>query len=261
MNEVNRTLFIPLYGKAKVSRQGIILSDPYAEKIWDSEGFALRGRSASKWLAYNMAMRARVFDDWTDGMLAADKGAMVLHIGCGLDSRCKRVKTDHGLWIDCDFPDVITVRRRYYEETDSYRMIELDASKAEQISTLPDCDTAVVVLEGICMYLSDKELQGLFRALRDKYRNVHILADFYTVFGARASRYKNPVNDVGVTKVYGVDDIESLIRDTGLHLKAEHSFTPDHLVKELKPSDRRIFRFLFTGRSYRRIYRLYELST
>ncbi len=61
---MNKTLYIPLYGKSKVSQQGIILHDPSAEKIWKEEGFPIRGKSRSKWLAYNMAMRARVFDDW-----------------------------------------------------------------------------------------------------------------------------------------------------------------------------------------------------
>ena len=65
MNEVNKTLYIPLYGKSKVSRQGIILNDPSAEEIWKEEAFPIHGKSKSKWLAYNMAMRARVFDDWT----------------------------------------------------------------------------------------------------------------------------------------------------------------------------------------------------
>ncbi len=51
MNEVNKTLYIPLYGKSKVSRQGIILSDPAAERIWQEEAFPIHGRSASKWLA------------------------------------------------------------------------------------------------------------------------------------------------------------------------------------------------------------------
>ena len=69
MNEVNKTLFIPLYGKAKVSKQRIILHDPAAERIWAAEGFPIRGKSKSKWLCYNMAMRARVFDDWAEAML------------------------------------------------------------------------------------------------------------------------------------------------------------------------------------------------
>ena len=33
MNEVNQTLYIPLYGKAQVSKRGIILKDAMAEKI------------------------------------------------------------------------------------------------------------------------------------------------------------------------------------------------------------------------------------
>ena len=84
MNEVNRTLFIPLYGKSLVSRRKIILDDPTAERIWEAEGFPIRGKSKSKWLAYNMAMRARVFDDWTDRMLEELPDALVLHVGCCL---------------------------------------------------------------------------------------------------------------------------------------------------------------------------------
>ena len=78
MNEVNRTLYIPLYGKALVSRRNMILEDPDAERIWAAEGFAMHGKAKSVWLAYNMAMRARVFDDWTDEMLRQHPDALVL---------------------------------------------------------------------------------------------------------------------------------------------------------------------------------------
>ena len=51
MNEVNKTLYIPLYGKSKVSRQGIILNDPCAEEIWKEEAFPIHGKSKSNgWL-------------------------------------------------------------------------------------------------------------------------------------------------------------------------------------------------------------------
>ena len=32
MNEVNKTLYIPLYGKSEVSKKKIIINDPTAEK-------------------------------------------------------------------------------------------------------------------------------------------------------------------------------------------------------------------------------------
>ena len=42
MDPVNKTLYIPLFGKALVSRMGILLHDSRAEAIWDKEGFPLK---------------------------------------------------------------------------------------------------------------------------------------------------------------------------------------------------------------------------
>ena len=260
MNEVNKTLFIPLYGKALVSKKGIILKDPTAERIWEAESFPIRGKSRSKWLAYNMAMRARVFDDWTDDMLAQDQEALVLHVGCGLDSRCERVLHSYKAWIDCDLPEVAEIRKKYFKESDFYQIRALDATSPEQLFQLPDSRTAIVILEGVTMYLTSDQLHSFFETLQNKYGRLHILADFYTEFGARASKYKNTVNDVGVNKLYGFDDLQTVLEGLKIRFKAEHTFTPSNLINELKPAERGIFRLLFTGKIYRKIYRLLELE-
>ena len=62
MNNVNKTLYIPLYGKAYVSKRGLFLHDTKAEEIWQAEQFALKGKSKSKYLAYYMGIRSAVFD-------------------------------------------------------------------------------------------------------------------------------------------------------------------------------------------------------
>ncbi|MBQ3385284.1 MAG: class I SAM-dependent methyltransferase [Erysipelotrichaceae bacterium] len=260
MNEVNKTLYIPLYGKSYVSKLNMILKDPMAEKIWAEESFPLKRKSKSKWLTYNMAMRARVFDDWTDAMLAENKEAVVIHIGCGLDSRYLRVKRKYEKWADCDLPEVISVREKYFTKSDTYEMISVDATDPEQISKLPDGDTAIVILEGLCMYLTNEQVHGLLQALKDKYASLHILMDVYTEFGARASKIKNPISEVGVTEVYGIDNIEDIIGNLDIRLKSEHSFTPENLIKELPESDQRVFRLLYTGSLYGKIYRLFELE-
>lgn len=261
MTEVNKTLFIPLYGKSQVSKKGLILHDPTAEKIWKEEAFPIKGKSKSKWLTYNMAMRARVFDDWTENMLEQDPDAIVLHLGCGLDSRCIRVKHPYANWIDGDFQDVISLRKHYFEETETYHMRVIDVSDTRQIEMLPDHDAAIVILEGISMYLSNEQINRFFLALHEKYQRLHILMDVYTEFGAKASKYKNPVNDVGVTKLYGIDDFQPVLQNTGIKIKSEHSFTPDRLVNELSGFDKFVFRILFTGAMYQKFYRLYELET
>ena len=260
MTNVNQTLFIPLYGKAKVSRQGIIIKDSMAEKIWDAEAFAIHGKSKSKWLTYNMAMRAKIFDDWVEKMLAENPEALVLHIGCGLDSRAFRIAAPYSNWIDGDFPEVLEARKKYYSENEHYKMLAFDASKSELVEKLPDAKTVIVVFEGISMYLRNEELNAFVRALDKKFPQIHMLLDVYTVFGAKASKYKNPINDVGVTTVWGLDDINVVIAGTQFKCDAEHSLTPENLVNQLPPFDRGFFKFLFTGSFYRKIYRLYEIS-
>ena len=260
MTEVNKTLFIPLYGKAKVSKQGIIIKDSMAEKIWNAEGFDIRGKSKSKWLTYNMAMRAKIFDTWVEKMLSENPDALVLHIGCGLDSRAFRISGTYKLWIDGDFPEVLEARKKYYSENEHYKMMEFNAAKAEMVGKLPDAKTVIIVFEGISMYLRNEELNAFVRALDNKYPQVHMLMDVYTVFGAKASKYKNPINDVGVTRVWGIDDINVVLAGTQLKCEAEHSLTPENLVNQLPSFDRGFFKFLFTGSFYRKIYRLYELS-
>ena len=123
MNGVNKTLYIPLYGKAYVSKRGIILKDKKAEEIWAAEGFPLKGKAKSKWLAYYMGIRSAVFDGWVKEKLEAFPGAAVIHIGCGMDSRVLRIGDGSHTWFDVDFPDVISERARYYSETDGYKMI------------------------------------------------------------------------------------------------------------------------------------------
>lgn len=120
MDNVNKTLYIPLYGKAFVSKKGIILNDAKAEEIWTTEGFELKGKSKSKWLAYYMGMRSAVFDNWLRVQMDNDKDAIVIHIGCGMDGRIQRVGTMGHAWYDVDFPEVIQERKRYYQESGEY---------------------------------------------------------------------------------------------------------------------------------------------
>ena len=254
MDQVNKTLYIPLYGKAYVSEKGILLRDPDAQRIWDTAGIPLKGKSASKWLAYNMGMRSAVFDSWLRQMLTED--AVVLHLGCGLDSRCNRVKCPNS-WYDVDFPAVIEERRKHFAESDTYHMIGADL-RENWLTSVPKGGTAIVVMEGVSMYLTGEERQKLLKALTDHFDRVSLLVDAYTVFAAKATKYKNPINDVGVTQVYGFDDPRELENGTGFSYVREHDMTPEAMIRSLSSWEQILFRKLFAGKTARKFYRLYE---
>ncbi len=259
MNNVNKTLYIPLYGKAYVSQKGIILKDKKAEDIWEKEGFELKRKSKSKYLAYFMAMRSCVFDNWLKEEIQKSNDSVVLHIGCGLDSRCMRVPCDH-LWYDIDFDSVIKERTCYFEETDSYHMIGADVRTCDWIDLIEKKEHAIVVMEGVSMYMSNDELKGLFCLLNHHFKKVSVLMDCYSVFGAKMSQYKNPINEVGVRDVYGLDEPESL-DITGIKYIRSYLLTPDNLIDELEGVEKIIFKKLYAGNIAKKIYKLYELRS
>lgn len=256
MNSVNKTLYIPLYGKAYVSRKGIFLHDPKAEEIWTKAGFPLKGKSKSKWLAYYMGMRSAVFDRWLKAQMQVGPDAVVLHLGCGLDSRVERVGTNGHRWFDVDFPDVIAQRKRYYWETEHYQMIGADVKSSDWLDTLP-AGRAIVIMEGVSMYLRPDELQATLAQITAHFENVHLLMDCYSELAAKASKVRNPIKDVGVTLVYGVDDPKS-VEGKGLAFVCEHEMTPQDLVDALRGAEKRIFKAIYGSRIAKKMYRLYE---
>lgn len=257
MDSVNKTLYIPLYGKACVSQRDLFLKDETAEAIWKTAGFSLESKAKSKWLAYNMGMRAAVFDRWTEEKLAEHPGAAVLHLGCGLDGRVRRITHGGHNWYDVDLPEVIAERRKFFTETETDRMVAADVRQPDWLDSVSG-SVAIVVMEGLSMYLQMGERKQLLRNLKKQFDSVHLLMDAYTVFAAKVTKYKNPINTVGVTEVYGFDDPEDLTVDTGFRFVREGDLTPDSLIGELPEKEQRFFKTMFAGRTARKIYRLYE---
>ena len=257
MNGVNKTLYIPLYGKSYVSRKGIILNDKKAEAVWAAEGFALKGKSKSKWLAYYMGIRAAVFDEWVKEQMTADPEAVVIHIGCGMDSRVLRVGTKGHRWYDVDFPEVIDERKRYFADSAEYQMLAADVRNPQWLERIPERRSAIVVMEGVSMYLTPEERKELTANLCAHFGRISLLMDCYTSFAAKMSKYRNPINEVGVTEVYGMDDPKLCQHDDFVFVR-EHPMTPQKYIDELTGAEKYIFEKLYAGGFSKKLYRLFE---
>ncbi len=253
-----KTLYIPLYRKAAVSRRGILLRDESAERIWREEGFELGGKSKSKWLTLYMGMRAAVFDDWLREKLKENPSALVLHLGCGLDARCERVSEPRAGWYDVDLREVIDTRKRYFGEREGYAMLGGDAARPEEwLLKIPRSKAALIVMEGLSMYLERSALERLFAALQEHFERAELITDVYTELAARLSRRSNPIKDVGAGLVYGVDDARELEINDGVKFTDELSMTPGSKISELHGFERAFFKGMFAGRMTNKIYRLY----
>jgi O-methyltransferase involved in polyketide biosynthesis len=157
-----------------------------------------------------------------------------------------------------DFPEVIAQRKRYFAETETDRMIASDIREDDWLRKIPSGRKAIILMEGVSMYLQPSELKEVLKRWKDHFGEVRIFMDSYTVFAAKATKYKNPINQVGVTRVYGLEDPRELEAGTGITFAREHDMTPDWLIDQLPKKEQGFFRRMFAGKMAKKIYRLYE---
>ena len=175
-----------------------------------------------------------------------------------MDSRTLRIN-EYKKWYDVDFPEVISERKRYYEENERYKMIGGDIRKSEWLKSIPKQKSAVIIMEGVSMYLTLYELNVLTEALCEHFDEFSLLTDCYSSLAAKMSKYKNPVNDVGVSEVFGIDNPE-LLENGAFSFVKEHEITPEKYINQLKGLEKRIFSKLYAGKFSKKLYRLFEFK-
>ncbi|MBQ9110055.1 MAG: class I SAM-dependent methyltransferase [Oscillospiraceae bacterium] len=256
MTNESKTLFIPLYGKAAMSREGIF-QDKTAEHIVESLPEDMKNVDTSRRLAIFMAMRAARYDACAAYAPPEDLGIphLVVHLGCGLDSRCERVQHSAKCWYDLDFPAVIDLRKQYYQESERYRMI---ASSIMDFSWMDKIDYhgeyIHFLMEGVSMYLSESDMKSLLSEIQRKFGFCTFTFDAYTPLAAKCSKFKNPVNNVNAKIDFAMDDPKLLETDSIVFSGEIDMVNPDIQAK-LTGFDRK--RFELMGRFYKKFYRMF----
>lgn len=136
-------------------------------------------------------------------------------------------------------------------------MIAGDVRDCKWLTNINETKSAIVVMEGVSMYLTIEEIQRLADSLCSHFETIALLVDCYTLFAVKMSKYRNPINDVGVTKVYGIDDPQVYQNDEFIFVK-EHTMIPQKYIDELKGFERFIFAKIYAGRLSKKLYRLFE---
>ena len=156
LNNESKTLFIPLYGKAMMSKNNLFINDPKAEEIISKVKFNFEDLKQSKWLSMYMALRAKIIDEICNRYITQNPNTTVIHLGCGLDSRCLRVDNNNISWYDIDFQSVIDLRKQFYKETEKYKMIGKSVTDLSWLDEIDlDNQSVLIVAEGYDYYIDD----------------------------------------------------------------------------------------------------------
>ncbi len=169
---VAETLMITLYARVVETQRGdSLLQDPKAVEIAQSVDYDFSKYQKGWASQLGVTIRVREYDRLVKTFLETHPGAIVINLGCGLCTRFDRMDNGEVRWYEVDFPEVIDLRRKFFQETDRYQFIAqsiLDFTWMEQIHREPH-QPLLVMMEGVSPYLSEAENQAIVTQLRDRF--------------------------------------------------------------------------------------------
>lgn len=263
LTQEKETLLIPLYGKAMENAKARpILMDPKAAEVVRGIDYPFENLHIPNKTNTMMCLRASLFDRFTRHFVAKAqlKGqtARVLHLGCGLDSRCLRAGSHPADWYDLDFPEVIEIRRHFFKESEHYHLIPSSVTDLQWLSQIPQGQAAtLVVAEGLLMYLSEGDIQALFKAIGERVGGYTLIFDAFNAMTAKRAANHPSLRRTGAVIQWGVDKPESL-EAWGIGLKFQEPFylTDEAAIKRLGPVNQALYRFAGRFAQAREAHRL-----
>jgi O-methyltransferase involved in polyketide biosynthesis len=204
------TLLITLYAKALDSRsKHSILGDRKADEMvsmidYDFESLRDFGKGSV------MVVRAKQLDEWVREFLRSNPDAVVLNLGCGLDTRVTRIGPSPRVsWFDVDYPDVIAERRKFYSEGEGYQMLESSVTEPGWLGKVPGGRPAMIVAEGLLEYLTEDVVRALLNRVTDHFPRGQIVFDVMNSFAIQSGK-KKLRDRTGAEHRWAVDDVRDV---------------------------------------------------
>jgi len=230
------TLLIPLYGKALESKKkNPLIYDPRALEIIENIEYEFKSLRIPAKTNTMMCLRAKLMDNFVIQFLERNRDCIVLHLGCGLDSRCDRVDHPGTEWFDLDYQEVIDIRHIFFPETDHYHLIPSSVTAPEWKEKIPVGNrNKLVIAEGLFMYLKKEEIKDLLLSIKKRVGQYSLIFDAFSGYTARIVKHHRSLNKTGAEIHWGIDHPEELSRwDSGIKAVDQIYFTSNEEIGKL----------------------------
>jgi O-methyltransferase involved in polyketide biosynthesis len=250
------TLLITLYAKAQPDNP--LLFDPTARDILNCVDYDFARLRVPYKTVVLVCQRAKKMDAVTRTFLDEHPGAVVLQLGCGLDSRFLRLDDGRVNWYDLDMPPVMELRRQFFTAGDRYHMIAASVTDLEWVDRVAsDQRPVLVVAEGLLMYLREPDVRRLVIRLHETFPGCRLIADVFSRLTARSAANHPALKYTGARTGWGIDDPRELEAwAPGLRLLEEWFFTDDPDLARLSLGYRMAYRLAGAFKMVRRAHRI-----
>ncbi len=248
LGDVQTTALIPLAIKAnETKRSNARVKDRKAAEIIEKLG--VDTEPYDKFMSHEgVIARTIMLDRQLRNIIKENPDTVVVNIAAGFDNRFERVDNGQILWFDIDLPDVITVRKKAFEERDRVQMIAGDVLQDGWCAAVKKAlagrrSRPVFLAEGLFMYLTMNEIQKFLSVLKSNFAEGVLIAEQNDIILVKQGKHHDTVSNTNATFKSGTKsghEIEELV--DGIRLVDEHSFNEEMKKYSVRA---KIFAFLF----------------
>lgn len=192
IGDVAATSFLTLYCHAIESQsKNPILDDPKAVEITQELNKILSDSNnkldkdlvkgkLKKVMVTHIAIRAKQYDKYVRDFLEKSPDGVVVNIGCGLDSRFLRVDNGSVIYYDLDMPEVIEIKKQFFEENERYHFISSSVLDHDWMSIVAKHEGPFLFMaEGVFMYLHQEDVQSLILKLQSEFSGSELVCEVF----------------------------------------------------------------------------------
>lgn len=197
---IPETMLIPLWARAvETKRENPIIRDDKAVEMIHRIDYDFSKFDGIWTSQAGCAIRAEILDNETIKFLNANKGAIVVNLGCGLDTRGERLR-QYGAerWYDMDLPESIELRKHFFTQSDYLHFIPKSVFDFTWIDDVEQNGKPVLfIAEGLFMYFKEDELKELFNELINRFPNPEMLLEATSPLIVGKSKHHDAVKKIG----------------------------------------------------------------
>lgn len=131
-----------------------------------------------KQLVVHVAIRAKQYDRYVGKFLESSPEGVVVNIGCGLDSRFLRVDNGKVIFYDLDLPEVIEIKRQFFNENERYHFIASSVLNYDWMSVVSKHKGPFLfIAEGVFMYLKREDVKSLVLKLQSEFPGSELVCE------------------------------------------------------------------------------------
>jgi O-methyltransferase involved in polyketide biosynthesis len=239
LGEVQETLLVPLYGRATMTEQGsALITDPKAVEMIAAIDYDFTPFDGTMSLVGSV-LRTRIHDYWVERWLAEHPTGTVVEIGAGLNTRYERLDNGQTRWIELDLPDVISLRRNFFDDTERRTMLAASITSDEWIEpVLASGGPWFFCAEAVLIYLQTEQVETILRTIAARFPGAVLSFDTWSAWMREHQEEHDTIGQLDAAFSWFCDDLANLApRDVTLEVHDRVTFleAPEAILDLLPP--------------------------